>query len=219
MNLILLGPPGAGKGTQAKLLSEGLKIPHISTGDILREAVKNQTEFGKEVKKIMDSGALVPDDLINKIIADRLARADTKKGFILDGFPRTEAQAAALDELLKKNSLGDIDLVLYFDSTLKIIIERLSGRLVCRDCGANFHIKNVPPKKDMICDFCGGALYQRADDKEETIKNRMKVYEKESSPLIEYYEKQGKIRKINADYSAHDVYDILMKLFKEENLK
>ncbi|MBM3251758.1 MAG: adenylate kinase [Candidatus Omnitrophica bacterium] len=218
MNLILLGPPGAGKGTQAKLLSEGLKIPHISTGDILREAVKNQNEFGKEVKKIMDSGALVPDDLINKIMADRLARSDTKKGFILDGFPRTKAQATALDELLKKNSLGDIDLVLYFDSSLKIIIERLSGRLVCRNCGANFHIKNVPPKKDMICDFCGGQLYQRDDDKEETVKNRIKVYEEKNSPLMAYYEKQNKIRKINADLSASAVYKILMKLFKKENL-
>jgi adenylate kinase len=213
-----LGPPGAGKGTQAKLLSEGLKIPHISTGDILREAVKNQTEFGREVKKIMNSGALVPDDLINKIMADRLARADTKKGFILDGFPRTEAQAAALDELLKKNSLGNIDLVLYFDSTLKVIIERLSGRLVCRNCGANFHIKNVLPKKDMICDFCGGELYQRDDDKEATVKNRIKVYEEKISPLVSFYERQNKIRKINADLSANAVYKILMKLFKKENL-
>jgi len=219
MNLILLGPPGAGKGTQAKLLSEGLCVPHISTGDMLREAVKNKTKLGQEVRKFMDSGKLVPDNLVNEVIQERLKGADTKSGFILDGFPRTKAQAVRLDELLKENSAGDIDLVIYFDASLKIIIERLTGRLVCRNCQANFHIKNVPPKKDMICDFCGGALYQRADDKEETIKNRMKVYEKESSPLIEYYEKQGKIRKINADYSAHDVYDILMKLFKEENLK
>ena len=159
MKLVLLGPPGAGKGTQAKLLSEGLKIPHISTGDMLREAVKNQTELGRQAKKIMDSGALVPDDLINKIIESRLQQEDTKKGFILDGFPRTKAQAIALSQMLLKNSLGDIDLVLYFDATLKIIIERLSGRLVCRNCGANFHIKNVPPKKDMICDFCAGLQF------------------------------------------------------------
>jgi len=218
MKLILLGPPGAGKGTQAKILSEGLKIPHISTGDMLREAVKNQTEFGKEVKKIMDSGALVSDDLINKVIEDRLNKPDTKKGFILDGFPRTEAQALTLDEILKKNSSGDIDLVLYFDSSLKVIIERLTGRLVCRNCGANFHKKNVPPKNDMVCDFCGGELYQRDDDKEETIKNRMKVYKEKISPLLEYYQKQGKIRKINADFTAQEVYDILMKLFKKEKL-
>ncbi|MFH1655560.1 MAG: adenylate kinase [Candidatus Omnitrophota bacterium] len=218
MKLILLGPPGAGKGTQAKILNEGLKIPHISTGDMLREEVKNQTELGKEVKKIMDSGALVPDNLINKVIEDRLGRDDTKKGFILDGFPRTEAQAITLDEILKKNSSGGIDLVLYFDATLKIIIERLSGRLVCRNCGVNFHKKNVPPKKDMICDFCNGQLYQRDDDKEDTVKNRIKVYEEKISPLIDYYQKQNKVRKINADLSANEAYDILMKLFKKENL-
>lgn len=218
MNLVLLGPPGAGKGTQAKVLNEGLKLPHISTGDILRESVKSETKFGLEVKKIMESGALVPDDLINKIIEERLNQSDTKKGFILDGFPRTKAQAIKLDEILKKHPAGDIDLVLYFDSTLKVIIERLSGRLVCRNCGANFHIRNVPPKIDMICDFCGGELYQRQDDKEETIKNRIKVYEEQISPLVEYYEKQNKIRKINADFSAKEVYKVLMKLFQDEHL-
>ncbi|HOX54736.1 MAG: adenylate kinase [Candidatus Omnitrophica bacterium] len=218
MNLVLLGPPGAGKGTQAKVLNEGLRLPHISTGDILRDSVKKQTKFGLEVKKIMESGALVPDDLINKIIEERLAQPDTENGFILDGFPRTKQQAIKLDEILKKHPAGAIDLVLYFDSTLKVIIERLSGRLVCRNCGANFHIKNVPPKKDRICDFCGGELYQRQDDKEETIKNRIKVYEESISPLIEYYEKQNKIRKINADFSAQEVYKVLMKLFKDEHL-
>jgi adenylate kinase len=213
-----MGPPGAGKGTQAKLLSGGLGLPHISTGDILREAVKNQTELGKEVKKIMNKGQLVPDNLINKVVLHRLNQTDTTKGFILDGFPRTKAQADVLNKMLKENSLGDIDLVLYFDASLKIIIDRLTGRLVCRNCGANFHIRNVPPKKDNICDFCGGDLCQRDDDKEETVRNRIKVYNEEISPLVEYYKKKGKIRKINADFSASEVYDILMRLFKDEHL-
>lgn len=218
MNLILLGPPGGGKGTQAKLLSEGLKAPHISTGDMLREAVKNQTELGKEAKRIMETGELVPDDLINKVVEERLGKEDIKDGFILDGFPRTKAQAVALDDMLKKNSLSDIDLVIYFDTSLDVIIERLTGRLVCKNCGANFHIKNVPPRNDMKCDYCNGPLYQRQDDKEETIKNRIKVYEDEIAPLIDYYEGQKKIRKINADFSAKEVYDVLTKLFKKENL-
>jgi len=218
MNLVLLGPPGAGKGTQAKVLNEGLKLPHISTGDILRDSVKSQTKFGLEVKKIMESGALVPDDLINKIIEERLIKPDTNKGFILDGFPRTKQQAIKLDEILKKHPAGGIDLVLYFDSTLEVIIERLSGRLVCRNCGANFHIRNVPPKKEMFCDHCGGELYQRQDDKEDTIKNRIKVYEEKISPLVDYYEKQNKIRKIDADFSAKEVYKVLMKLFQDEHL-
>ena len=218
MKLVLLGPPGAGKGTQAKLLSEGLNIPHISTGDMLRESVKNQTELGGEVKKIMESGALVPDDLMNEVVQERLRQDDTKKGFILDGFPRTKEQAVALDKILNGNSAGDIDFVLYFGATLKIIIERLTGRLVCRSCGANFHVRNVPPKKDMVCDFCNGPLYHRDDDKEATVKNRIKVYDEKISPLMDYYEKRDKIKKVNADLSAKEVYDILMKLFKEENL-
>ncbi len=163
MNIILLGPPGAGKGTQSKKLAQRLSIPHISTGDILRKNVSAGTDLGKEAKGYMEKGALVPDRLVTQMLTRRFEEPDIKNGFILDGYPRNENQAEILDEILKQKKLN-IDMVMYLDSSERVIIQRLTGRLVCRKCGANFHIKNMPPKAAGICDACAGELYQRTDD-------------------------------------------------------
>ncbi|MCX5667486.1 MAG: adenylate kinase, partial [Candidatus Omnitrophica bacterium] len=190
MNIVLLGPPGAGKGTQSVVLSKSYGIPHISTGDILREAVNSGTPMGNKAKIFMDKGELVPDEVVVGIVVDSLGRDDTKKGYILDGFPRTLNQAEELDAALKKIS-SCIDMVLYFEIPENIAIERLTGRRVCRKCGANFHIKNIPPEKEGVCDKCGAELFQRPDDKLETVKNRLKDYELQTRPLIENYTKKG----------------------------
>lgn len=216
MKLVLLGPPGAGKGTQANLLKELFGVAHISTGDILREEMKNQTPLGKEVKKFVESGALVPDEVVTKIIEGRLLRGqDQPKGFMLDGFPRTKTQAEDLDSILSKNQ-SPLDYAVYFESTLPVIIQRLTGRRVCRKCGALFHAVNKPPKKPGVCDLCAGELYQRSDDNEETIKNRIAVYEKSTQPIIEYYQKQGKLIKVDADQNADLVKNFLIKVFNKD---
>jgi adenylate kinase len=211
MRLILLGPPGAGKGTQAKRLAERSGIPHISTGDILRQNVKDKTSLGKEAKGFMDQGLLVPDELVAKMLMERFAGADVKKGFILDGYPRNINQAKTLDEMLKKINL-DIDLVVYLDTSESVIIQRLTGRLVCSACQANFHIKNMPPKIKGVCDNCGGKLYQRTDDKEETVKQRLEVYKKEVAGLIQYYEVRQKLSRLSADEEAGIVLNKLINL-------
>ncbi|MFA5089482.1 MAG: adenylate kinase [Candidatus Omnitrophota bacterium] len=216
MRIILLGPPGAGKGTQAKVLAGRLSLSHISTGDILRVNVSEGTRLGLEAKDFMDRGGLVPDSLVNKMLDERLDKADAKMGFILDGYPRTINQAEALSGMLKKRNL-DIDFVFYLDTTESVIIQRLTGRLVCRLCGANFHIKNMPPKLTMVCDNCGGALYQRQDDKEETIRRRLEVYIKESLPLIRYYQEQNKLHRISADGDPESVLDVVIRLVKARN--
>lgn len=198
MRIILLGAPGAGKGTQAKILAKELSLPHISTGDLLRQNVAQGTSLGKQAKDFMNKGLLVPDELVTQMLAGRIDEADTKKGFILDGYPRNIKQADALDDLLKRRNIS-IDYVIDLDASRQVIIQRLSGRLACRGCSANFHVKNMPPKKEMICDNCGGTLYQRADDKEETIAKRLEVYLKESAPLIEYYQSKQKLYRICAD--------------------
>ncbi|MDP2938825.1 MAG: adenylate kinase [Candidatus Omnitrophota bacterium] len=215
MNLILLGPPGAGKGTQAKLLSEGLGLWHISTGDILREELKAGSDLGCLAKTFIDKGELVPDSLVIKLIEKKILEAKGKNGFILDGFPRNLAQAKSLDSIFKIYNLS-IDWVIYFEASQKTIVQRLSGRRVCKVCFANFHLNNMPPKKENICDYCGGELYQRPDDNEETIKNRLRVYLKSASLLIDYYEKQKKLFKVNADFNAEKVYQILLKTFEEK---
>ncbi|MDD5005556.1 MAG: adenylate kinase [Candidatus Omnitrophica bacterium] len=208
MILILFGPPGAGKGTQAKLLSDYLKIPHISTGDILRQHVKDGSLLGKKAKAYMDKGELVPDALVTDMIFERMQRPDANKGFILDGYPRNLSQAEALDKNIKdKNSR--IDLALYFQTSKDIIVKRLSGRRVCRKCGRNYHLVNMPPKKDMICDDCGAELYQREDDKEETVINRLNVYLKQSTPVLDYYKKQNKLQTINSDFAAEVVFKVI----------
>jgi adenylate kinase len=214
MRIILLGPPGAGKGTQAKSLAEKLKLPHISTGDILRENVARKTQLGEEAQGFMNKGVLVPDELVIKMLVQRLENPDTKAGFILDGFPRNLNQAKVLDDLLGKMQM-EIELVIYLDASEPVIIQRLSGRLVCRKCNANFHVTNMPPKVTGTCDICGGELYQRADDKEETIKKRLVVYEKETSSLIDYYSSSGKLKKMSADGDAAIVLNKIVSLAKQ----
>ncbi|MFY9402707.1 MAG: adenylate kinase [Candidatus Omnitrophota bacterium] len=213
MRIILLGPPGAGKGTQAKALAEKLKVAHISTGDILRQNVKEGTALGKEAKDYMERGLLVPDELMAKMLKKRFSLADVKGGFILDGYPRNLAQAKTLEEIFLLEGI-EVDWIVYLDSSEEVIIQRLSGRLVCSKCQANYHIKNMPPKKEGICDKCGSVLYQRSDDKAETIKKRLEVYRKESAELIDYYKDQGKFQRLDADSEASLVLDQIAALAK-----
>jgi len=213
MRIVLLGPPGAGKGTQARVLAERLKFPHISTGDLLRQNVSAGTDLGLEAKGYMEKGALVPDELVNKMLARRFDLPDVKSGFILDGYPRNLKQAKALDEILKNISSG-IDLVFYLDTSEAVIVQRLTGRRVCKSCGSNFHVKNMPPKQSGICDNCQGVLYQRSDDNESTIRNRLEVYNKESAPLINYYNSAGKLKSLNADGEAGIVLDEMAQLIQ-----
>ena len=190
MRLILLGPPGAGKGTQAKLLAEKFNIQQISTGDILRQAVKNKTKMGLKAKSYMDQGKLVSDNVVIGIIKDRLDNADCSKGFILDGFPRTIQQAESLSQALKQMEI-DIDYLIDIEIDFNYLIQRLTGRWTCRECGEGYHKMSNPPKKKGVCDKCDGELYQRDDDKEETIQKRFEVYRKETEPLKDYYQKNG----------------------------
>lgn len=216
MKIILLGPPGAGKGTQARVLAKRLNLAHISTGDLLRQNVSSGTELGKEAQGYMNKGALVPDELVTKMLSARFDQPDVKKGFILDGFPRTIKQAESLDSMLKsKNS--DIDMAVYLDTSINVIIQRLCGRLVCSKCGFNFHAVNMPPKVDMACDNCSGKLYQRNDDKEETIKKRLEVYNKESAPVIKYYDSKQKLVRVLADGEASKVLEEIISLVKKQN--
>ncbi len=213
MRIVLLGPPGAGKGTQAKKLAEMLKVPHISTGDLLRENVKNATPLGKEAKDYMERGLLVPDELVAKMLIQRFTHSDVKEGCILDGYPRTEIQAKTLEKLLKENKMR-IDMVVYLDTSEGIILQRLTGRLVCRACGANFHRQNMPPRAPGICDLCGDELYQRTDDKEETVRKRLEVYRNEVASLIKYYEGSAKLYRLSADEEAGIVLDKILELAK-----
>ena len=212
MNLVLLGPPGAGKGTQAKVLSKEFKSLHVSTGDMLRDAVKNETEVGKVAKGYMDKGELVPDNVVIDIVKERISKDDAKNGFMLDGFPRTDEQAIKLDEAL--TSAGKkLDLVLYFKTSKEISISRLSGRRVCPACGAIFHIKNMPPKKDGTCDRCGAKLIQRDDDKEDTIRRRLVVYENDTKSLIKYYIDKGILKKVSGDLDVAELFDKIKVFF------
>jgi len=216
MNIVLLGPPGAGKGTQAIQLAKELSLPHISTGDLLRQNVAGNTPLGKQAKDYMDKGTLVPDELVSQMLSQRLGQADTKKGFILDGYPRNINQAIALDKVLREKSL-DIDFVFYLETSEAVVVQRLSGRLVCKSCGANFHITNMPPKVKGTCDNCGGSLYQRSDDKEETIKKRLEVYKKEVSVLIKYYKDKQKLETLSSDGEAKIVLDKILSLVKKRD--
>ncbi len=206
MNIILLGPPGAGKGTQAKRMIERYGIPQISTGDMLRAALKAGTPLGLEAKKYMDKGALVPDEVVVGLVKERIQQEDCRKGYMLDGFPRNVSQAQTLDAMLKE--LGQhIDHVVCIDVPDQELIQRLTGRRTCRECGAGFHVMFDPPKKDGVCDKCGGQLYQRDDDNEATVTSRLKVYADQTKPLIDYYEKQGKLRKINGLGSIDEIFE------------
>lgn len=194
--MVLLGPPGAGKGTQAKLLQEEFAACQISTGDILRQAVAQQTPLGQEAAQYINRGALVPDDVIVNLVAERLKQKDCEKGFILDGFPRTIAQAESLDAILKRMNLS-LNGVLSVQVPEQVIIERLAGRRTCKSCGALSHVVFNPPKKAGVCDRCGGELFQRDDDREETIAHRLKVYESQTAPLADYYRERGLLRAID----------------------
>lgn len=212
LRTILLGPPGAGKGTQAAKIVEKYGIPHISTGDIFRENIKKGTELGKKAQEYMNRGELVPDDLVIEIATTRLLEDDCKNGFLLDGFPRTVYQAEKLDEFLDSHD-SKIDNVIDIAVGKDELIERLTGRRVCKACGASFHIVNIPPKQEGICDYCGGELIQRADDNLETVTNRIDVYEDQTMPLIDYYEKAGTLTHIDGSTGLDNVFaDIVSAL-------
>lgn len=215
MDLIMLGPPGSGKGTQAKRLSDRFGIPQISTGDILREAVKEGTPLGQEAKRYMDQGKLVPDDVVIGIVKERLKEGDCHKGFILDGFPRTVAQAEALERMLGEMGRG-IDHVIDIEVSEEELLRRLTGRRTCRRCGAMYHIVFNPPKQEGICDRCGGELYQRDDDREETIKARLKVYQEQTAPLIDLYQKRGLLRRIEGAGEIEEIEGRILEAIGEK---
>ena len=206
MNIIMLGAPGAGKGTQAAVLCEKLNIPTISTGNIIREALKNGTEMGMKAKSFMDAGQLVPDEVVIGIVKDRLQEADCQNGYILDGFPRTIPQAEALDEMG-----ANIDCVIDIEVKDEVIVNRLSGRRVCEKCGRPYHTESLKPKVEGVCDDCNGALVQRKDDQIDTIKNRLEIYHKETEPLVNYYKAQDKLVVIEGKDTVADTTAAVFK--------
>jgi adenylate kinase len=211
MKVIMLGAPGAGKGTQAKMIAEKFGIPHISTGDIFRANIQKGTELGAEAKKYMDQGLLVPDELTVKILLDRVAQDDCGKGYVLDGFPRTIPQAKVLDEALEK--LGEkIDYAVDVDVADEHIVKRMSGRRACLKCGATYHVEHIPPRQEGVCDSCGSDLVLRDDDKPETVMNRLKVYHDQTQPLIEYYGQKGILRKVDGTMEMQDVFHAIVDL-------
>ena len=212
MNVIFLGPPGAGKGTQAALLCEKYRIPHISTGDLLREVSKNGSPEGEEVRRFIQEGKLVPDEVVTGLVAKRLGQGETG-GFILDGFPRNASQAKTLDEVLRGVGRA-IDVAVYFETSLNTVLQRLTGRRVCRQCGANYHIQNIPPKVEGRCDQCGGQLYQREDDQEKTVLKRLEVYRQETAPLVDYYRSQGKLKVVSGDLQLAAGQKALQQFFQ-----
>jgi adenylate kinase len=207
MNFIFLGPPGAGKGSLAVKVAEDYKIPHISTGDMFRAAIKNQTELGKKAKSIIDAGGLVSDEITCGLVKERLSQPDVKNGFILDGFPRTIPQAEAFTKMCR-----DV-VVVNFVIKDDIVIKRLSTRRVCRKCGANYNVLTMPPKKEGVCDKCGGELYQRDDDKQESIMHRMDVYRKETEPLIDFYRKRNELTDIDGATQTDKLLVDFKKIF------
>lgn len=206
MRLIFLGPPGAGKGTQARELAREWGVPQIATGEMLRDAVAAGTPLGREAKRIMDTGALVPDEVMVGLIAERLRQPDAGRGFILDGFPRTIAQAEALDHLLK--DLGQkLDRVLFFEVAEAELVRRLTGRRLCRRCQTAFHVVSAPPRQEGVCDRCGGELYQRDDDSEATVRNRLQVYARQTSPLLDYYRSRHLLTAIQGEGAIGTIRD------------
>jgi adenylate kinase len=212
--IVLLGPPGVGKGTQAKILAEQTGLAHISSGDLFRENMKNQTELGKLAQSYINKGDLVPDDVTIAMIRDRLTRPDCRSGAILDGFPRTTAQADALEKMLAEFG-GKVDKVPYITASEKILVKRLSGRWTCRANGHVFHDKNNPPKQAMICDFDGSELYQRDDDKSDTVVRRIQVYLEQTAPLITYYRQRGNLVEINGTQNIREVTKTLVAVLKK----
>jgi len=210
MRVVLLGPPGAGKGTQAVKLADTLGVPHISTGDIFRQAVKEGTQLGKKAKEYMDSGLLVPDDVVVGIVRERLGQSDCRDGFILDGFPRTVEQADALAASLTAAGTK-LDMVINIDAPEAILLQRLTGRRVCQSCGTPFHVHFTPPRQAGKCDNCGGDLYQRDDDKEETVRKRLQVYTVQTEPLIAYYQDKGLLKTIDGSRPAPEVLEEIIR--------
>ena len=205
LNIVLLGPPGAGKGTQAELIVQKYGIPQISTGDIFRVNIKNGTELGMKAKAFMDKGDLVPDELVVDLVKDRIGQDDCAEGFMLDGFPRTVFQAEELDKIMEARGIK-IDAVLNIDVKPEKLVKRIAGRRVCKSCGATYNVDYKPPAKEAVCDKCGGEVYQRADDTEETVQNRIRVYFSQTAPLIDYYRKSDVIVNIDGDLSEADVF-------------
>ncbi len=217
LNLVLLGPPGAGKGTQAGYLVDAYDLLHVSTGDLLREEVKKTTDLAKEIREYMNSGKLVPDDVVTRLTVERMSRDDALNGVILDGFPRTSAQAESLDDAMRESGRS-IDIVLYLNTSEKVAVDRLAGRRTCPECKHNYHMTNMPPKEDELCDKCGVSLMQREDDRPETVKNRLKVYSEKTSDLIEYYKNKGLLKDFNGDLEADKLFEEIDAFFKKEKM-
>lgn len=213
MILILLGPPGAGKGSQAKRIIQDFGVAYISTGDIFRKNIKEETELGLKVKEIISNGELVSDELTNNLVIDKISSEEFKNGFMLDGWPRNINQAEALDKWLKDTN-NDLTEVIYIDADTEVLIKRISGRRVCKNCGSTYHVTNFPPKKEGICDVCGSELIQRSDDNEETARQRIEVYEQQTSPLIDYYTEKEKLHRYDGNLEIDDVYKEIKKSLK-----
>jgi adenylate kinase len=214
VRLVFLGPPGAGKGTQARELARELKVPQVATGDMLRGAVANGTPLGREAKAYMDRGALVPDDVIIRLIAERLAQPDAKRGFILDGFPRTIPQADALERLLGELGVS-LDRVIYFDVSDAELVRRLTGRRSCPKCQSTFHVTSNPPRREDVCDRCGSTLIQREDDHEATVRKRLNIYAEQTSPLLERYRKRGVLKTVAGEGTIPAIHGAIKKAVHE----
>ena len=212
--VVLLGPPGAGKGTQATGIAEKYGIVHISTGDIFRSNVKEGTPLGLKAREYMDKGLLVPDSLVCDLVEDRVSKEDCANGYLLDGFPRTVFQAEHFDEFLKKNGT-ELDAVVDIEVPEDVLLPRMIGRRVCRKCGQPYHVQFAPPKQEGVCDICGGEVYQRADDREETVLNRFKVYAEQTAPLIEYYTNSGKLVEVDGTLGKDQVFAAICELLGE----
>jgi len=217
INVVLLGPPGAGKGTQADLLKKAYGLLHVSTGDMLREAVAEGSGTGKEIQKYMNAGELVPDAIVTKGVIERIKKPDAAGGMILDGYPRNRTQAESLDKALDAEGRA-IDIVLYMKTSEDVAVKRLSGRRVCPECGKNYHVTNIPPKKEGICDTCGVRLVQREDDNPETVKNRFVVYQERTKDLIDYYRERSLLCEVDGDLPAEKLFDDIGALFQKEGL-
>ena len=215
MNIILMGLPGAGKGTQAEKIVATYGIPHISTGDMFRAAMQQQTELGLKAKSFMDKGELVPDEVTNGIVKERLQQADTEKGFLLDGFPRTQAQAEALDKILAELNRS-IDAVINIEVNPEILMQRLTGRIICRNCGSTYHKTNNPPKVEGTCDRCGSHdFYQREDDKPETVENRIQINIEQSKPILNYYKAKGILRNVDGESGIDNLFQTIQSIMGE----
>lgn len=215
MRIVLLGPPGAGKGSVAALIKDRYALLHISTGDILREEIRKESPLAKEIKSYIERGALVPDEVITKMVDQKLTKdLGVTEGFMLDGYPRNDSQAKELDAILKKID-SSLDFVLNMEASLPLILSRISGRRICKKCGAVYHMTNKPPKAAGVCDACSGPLYQRSDDNEETIKNRMSVYNSSTAPILEYYRKQGKLVTFDGDKETNVLFEEFVKFLNE----